>query len=413
VGRVLGGRYLVGPLVGAGAMGRVYRAQHLPLGRTCAIKVIRAPQPGEGARAEDPSAAIARFHVEAVAGGRLDHPNVVRVLDFGSDPDDGLFYLVTEHLEGEDLSDVLDAEGVLPLPRMVAIARQACSGLAHAHERGVVHRDLKPGNLRLVPREDETGRSHERLVLLDFGAAQIEPDEGLPRTRPDLGTPAYMAPEQVRGARVDGRADVYACGVLLFEMATGRLPFERSSAEALAEAHLACEPPRPSSLRPDLDPELEEIILWCLRKDPAERPQSARDLRDALDGLQALRRSRGGSGSHLPVTAPKPTRPKPTRATRAPRFTPGLSFGAGLSLGLLAAIVASTRLGALSPPAPPREAEAEVACMPPVPRPSSVPARPSRPALRAHDDEPGKPAEVEPIGTAAPTARSKDRENHP
>ena len=308
VGRVLGGKYLVGPLVGSGAMGRVYRARHLALSRTCAIKVILYPlhEPGGEAPIEE---AAARFKIEALAASRLDHPNILRVLDFGREVSDGLWYLVTEHLEGEDLEDVIDAERVLAPERIADLMMQACSALQHAHDRGVVHRDLKPQNLRVVLREDEGGRMCETIKIVDFGAAQInggdddEPDREPPSgTRVILGTPAYMAPEQASGCKVDGRADIYACGVLLFEMATGRLPFELSSPIELAEAHIERTPPAPRSFVPDLDPELESIILWCLRKDPAERPQSARELREAL----AAFRSRAEEQAAAPLSQRAP-----------------------------------------------------------------------------------------------------------
>jgi serine/threonine protein kinase len=294
-GRVLGGRYLIGPLVGVGAMGRVYRAHHVELGRTCAVKVMRI-RDGQGADG-DRILAVRRFRREAVAGARLDHPNVLRILDFGFEVGDSLFYLVTEHLDGEDLADVLAAERVLPLERIVEIGIEVTRALAHAHDRGVVHRDVKPENVRVLDERDdgERGPSERktRIKLLDFGAALVRGQSEEPR---GIGTPAYMAPEQISGGEVDGRADVYACGVMLFEMATGRLPFERSSPLALAEAHESEPPPAPRSLRSDVDPRLEEIILWCLRKDPAARPQSARQLGEALASVLRPPESRSSPG---------------------------------------------------------------------------------------------------------------------
>jgi serine/threonine protein kinase len=287
-------------------MGRVYRARHLALGRTCAVKVILYPQHEPGSEAPIAADAAARFKIEAFAASRLDHPNILRVLDFGREVSDGLWYLVTEHLEGEDLEDVIDAERVLAPERIVGLMMQACSALQHAHDRGVVHRDLKPQNLRVVLREDEGGRMCETIKIVDFGAARIDggdADEEPPSgTRVILGTPAYMAPEQASGCKVDGRADIYACGVMLFEMATGRLPFECSSPGELADAHIERTPPAPRSFVPDLDPALESIILWCLRKDPGERPQSARELREALAALRSAPRSRGEERTTGPLS---------------------------------------------------------------------------------------------------------------
>jgi serine/threonine-protein kinase len=296
-------------------MGVVYAAEHLELGRPCAVKVIRGPMESTSGPAttqrvirarpaaqdaahrracrlapssEQPRGdvldAVARFRMEARAASRLDHPNVMRVLDFGRDhdDDDDLYYLVTEQLEGKDLIDVLNAHALLPLPRAIDIARQLCAALAHAHERGVVHRDIKPENLRLVRREADDGRLVEIVKLLDFGTAQID---GVTAGTLVIGTPAYMSPEQAAGAPVDHRSDLYSCGVLLFEMVTGRLPFERGSATELAAAHLGSRPPLPSAINPDVDREVESIVLWCLRKRPAERPQSAREVREALDRI--------------------------------------------------------------------------------------------------------------------------------
>ncbi|WP_437942373.1 serine/threonine-protein kinase [Sorangium sp. So ce341] len=365
-GRLLGGRYLIEQLIGAGAMGRVYRARHLGLGRACAVKIIRERGASPGAaggagrracttracspsRREDPSLrassgvserpstdsrprsggaragdAVLRFHVEAMAASRLDHPNIVRVLDFGCEPSfphgapfagaDGrepeppsLWYLVTEHLDGEDLIDLLNAAPILPAERIVAIMRQLCSALQHAHDAGVIHRDVKPENIRLVPRVDDDGAPFEQVKLLDFGTAKLLHDErsgalaGAPLLaaaaddgRLVIGTPAYMSPEQAAGQPVDARSDIYACGVLLFEMATGRLPFERPTPVALAAAHVDSPPPRPSALHPAIDPDLEALILQCLRKNPDDRPQSARALREALAHI-ALRSRRSAA----------------------------------------------------------------------------------------------------------------------
>jgi eukaryotic-like serine/threonine-protein kinase len=365
-GRLLGGRYLVEHLIGAGAMGRVYRAWHVGLARACAVKVIResacrsrAPSsassrsrtersPGvspcsapEGRCASRPAAtrtkrtkrgrrgsssapsseAVARFHVEARAASRLDHPNIVQLIDFGCEELEcggdapatarggSLWYLVTEHLDGEDLTDLLNAEPILPTARIVAIMRQLCAALQHAHDAGVVHRDVKPENIRLVPRMGDDGTMIEQAKLLDFGTAKLLWDDrscalpsGFPLSELDedggpvvIGTPAYMSPEQAAGQRVDARSDLYACGVLLFEMATGRLPFERATPIALAAAHVECPPPAPSALNGAIDQRLEALILRCLRKSPDERPQSARALREALGRLAAplgARRSR-------------------------------------------------------------------------------------------------------------------------
>ena len=285
---MLGGRYRIGDLLGAGGMGRVFRAVHVELGRPCAVKVIRPPDSGLGS---DWRVARARFRVEALAGARLDHPNVLRVLDFGREPADGLHYLVTEQLEGVDLADVLAAEGPLPAGRIVRIGRGICAALQHAHDRGVIHRDLKPQNVRLVRLTRDDGSVVEEVKLLDFGAALIAGQDlgGSPEGMV-LGTLAYMSPEQAAGAEVDARSDLYALGVVLFELATGRLPARHARA--------------PSALGVSMGPRLEAIILGCLRERPADRPRTAREIRDALDLLPA----RGEPGP--PLLVPEPGEPR-------------------------------------------------------------------------------------------------------
>jgi serine/threonine-protein kinase len=298
-GRILAGRYLIGPRLGSGAMGCVYQARHLELGRICAIKVIRqGVEPEVGETFPCPEDAVARFRIEALAASRLDHPNVLRVLDFGCEPEDCLWFLVTEHLDGEDLADLMGAQGPLSTDVSAAIVRQVCAALQHAHGRGVIHRDIKPRNVRLVRREGDDGRVEASVKLLDFGTAMLLSGPGKEQASDQmlLGTPAYMSPEQASGQVLDGRSDLYACGVMLFEMVTGRLPFERSCPLELAAAHVSTSPPPPRSIRATIDPELEGIILRCLRKNPVHRPQSARELWELLGRLLARPALQGGAG---------------------------------------------------------------------------------------------------------------------
>ncbi|XXY49842.1 serine/threonine-protein kinase [Sorangium sp. So ce269] len=444
-GRLLGGRYLVEQMIGAGAMGRVYRARHVGLERACAVKIIRerAASPrarGEASRACTTRAsaaprrmdldhrgssgvsersrtdersrsggalagdAVRRFHVEALAASRLDHPNIVRVLDFGCEPAEALgaggreaappslWYLVTEHLDGEDLIDLLNAEPILPAERIVAIMRQLCSALQHAHDAGVIHRDVKPENIRLVPRVDDDGAPLEQVKLLDFGTAKLLHDDGsgalagAPRLAvPDedcgrlvIGTPAYMSPEQAAGQAVDARSDIYACGVLLFEMATGRLPFERPTPVALAAAHVDSPPPRPGALHPAIDPDLEALILQCLRKNPDDRPQSARALREALAHIaRRLARSAAASpSSRWRTSAEEAAAGRDAAASRAACATTWVGYRASSTSGSAAldqpcspssprrdASSAPTWVGHRSSPCPPA-ALAELAAPP-------------------------------------------------
>jgi serine/threonine-protein kinase len=217
---------------------------------------------------------------------------VLRVLDFGREPGDGLWYLVTEHLGGCDLADLLATAGRLGTVRAARIGAQIAAALQHAHQRGVIHRDLKPANVRVLggPGDVEGG---EEVKLIDFGTAFIEGVElvgeaGDPLSSPSagatvLGSPAYMSPEQLRGEALDHRSDLYSLGVVLFELVTGSLPFERTSLTSLAAAHLGQRPLRPSAVAGPLDAELEAVILACLRKQPHERPADARVVREALE----------------------------------------------------------------------------------------------------------------------------------
>jgi eukaryotic-like serine/threonine-protein kinase len=288
-GRILAGRYLIGQRLGSGAMGCVYQARHLELGRICAVKVIRQELDAEEERETSPCPddAVARFRIEALAASRLDHPNVLRVLDYGCEPEDNLWFLVTEHLDGEDLADLMAAEGPLSTDVSAGILQQVCAALQHAHGRGVIHRDIKPRNVRIVRREGDDGQVEARVKLLDFGTAMLLSGPGTQPTSDQilLGTPAYMSPEQASGQVLDGRSDLYACGVMLFEMVTGRLPFERSCPLALAAAHVSATPPPPRSIQDTVDADLEDIILRCLRKNPAHRPQNARELWELLGRL--------------------------------------------------------------------------------------------------------------------------------
>jgi serine/threonine-protein kinase len=282
VGRILaGGKYSIGPLIGSGGMGSVYSGVHRALEKTIAIKVLH---PSHRHNAEF----LAAFHREALAASRLDHPNVVQVLDFGQEAD-GLLYITMELLNGTDLRAVLVEAPVQPLGRIVDVMSQVCAALSASHEQNVVHRDIKPENILLVPRRDDDGTQREVVKVCDFGIAEIlgkqSADAGAKRAEV-AGTPDYMSPEQVRATDIDARADIYACGVILFEMATGKVPFhDMETPENIAWAHLEKEPPAPSSINPAIDRHLEAVILKAIRKDPAQRHQTARDLRAELRGL--------------------------------------------------------------------------------------------------------------------------------
>jgi len=230
VGRTIGGKFVIERLLGAGAMGAVYRAHQTALERAVAIKVMH------GELAADPTYA-ARFHREAKAVSRLDHPNLIRVLDYGQEAD-GLLYIAMEFLDGRDLFSVIEEEWPLTHERIVDILSQALSALAEAHDAGVLHRDLKPENIMLLRRKAEDGTPTDIVKVCDFGIAKIvEEAEARPASpRPGgrkltaaglvVGTPGYMAPEQARSEPCDARSDLYSVGVILYQLLTRRLPFE-------------------------------------------------------------------------------------------------------------------------------------------------------------------------------------------
>src|SRR3990170_6102806 len=276
--------------IGAGGMGEVYRGHDEHLGRDVAIKVLPA-----GTLADDPPRK--RFRKEAEALSKLNHPNIQTVHDF--DTQEKVDFLVVEFIPGPTLADKL-AAGALPEKELASLGSQIAAALEEAHERGVVHRDLKPGNIKVTPKG--------QVKVLDFGIAKLlKPSaatattESFTETHGMAGTLPYMAPEQLRGEAVDARTDIWAAGVLLYEMATGRLPFEEQIFSLLSESILHRPPPAPSQLKPGLSPRLEEIILKCLEKEPENRYQSAKEL------LVDLRRLGAPAGS----IAPSPVPPAP------------------------------------------------------------------------------------------------------
>ncbi len=268
-GSLVAGRYRVIGLLGRGGMGEVYRADDLTLGQSVALKFL----PPAFARDAD---RLRRFHQEVRVAREVSHPNVCRVYDVGEA--DGRAFLSMEYVDGEDLASLLRRIGRLPQEKGVEIARQLCAGLAALHERGVVHRDLKPANVML------DGRGRVRLT--DFGLAAVAADVGGREVR--AGTPAYMAPEQLRGERVDVRSDLFALGLVLYEIFTGKRAFVADTPAELERLHRDSSPKSPSTLLPDLDPAIERVISRCLEKDPADRPSSALVVAAALPGGDPL-----------------------------------------------------------------------------------------------------------------------------
>jgi serine/threonine protein kinase len=275
IGRTLPGGYVILDLVGIGGMGRVYRAEQTNLARTVAVKIIHPHLVGE-------ENAAARFITEARAASRLNHPNSVGVIDFGKTPD-GQLYLVMEFLRGRDLARVAYEEGPLPFRRIIDVLRQVLAALSEAHHLEIIHRDLKPENVILEPMR--TGGDFVKVV--DFGLAKMREETRGPQiTSPGIvcGTPEYMSPEQGRGDPLDARSDLYAVGVILFQLLTGRLPFEADSPTQVVLMHLSTPPPDPRKIAPDrMIPEaLVEVVLKALAKEPRDRYPDAEGYREAL-----------------------------------------------------------------------------------------------------------------------------------
>ncbi len=276
VGQTLPGGYHILDLISVGGMGRVYRAEQSVLGRTVAVKIIHPHL------LADENAAL-RFLTEARAASQLNHPNSIAVFDFGR-TDDGQPYLVMEFLRGRDLAHVCFEQGNLPFYRIIDVLCQVLSALSEAHALGIVHRDLKPENVILEPMR----RGGDFVKVLDFGLAKLKADAQAPRnvTSPGIvcGTPDYMAPEQGRGDAIDGRSDLYAVGIMLFQLLTGRLPFEADSPTQVVMMHLTVPVPDPRELAPErgIPDSLAEIVFKALRKNPQDRYQEAEEFADAL-----------------------------------------------------------------------------------------------------------------------------------
>ena len=267
LGTLVAGRYRLEARIGAGALSVVYRARHVLIGREFAIKVLPLGLPGrDGFRAW--------FLREARAANLVNHPNVVEIYDSG-ETDEGLVYLVMELLVGERLSDRI-AGGPLAARESFSIVEQVASALSRAHQLGVVHRDLKPEHVFLVERGGRSGI----VKLIDFGLARVDREGRLGPAGAILGTPEYFAPEQARGEEAGPEADLYSLGIVLFEMLTGRLPFESDNPSRLAECHRSVPAPDPRLFRADLDPDAAAVTLRLLEKDPRRRYGDAHHVRD-------------------------------------------------------------------------------------------------------------------------------------
>ena len=365
IGSVVDGRYKILDPMAAGSMGVVYRAERVPVGKPVAIKFLHA------AFAGDPEF-LGRFERETRVMSKLTHPHCVSVVDFGVAA--GEPYLVMDFVSGTTLAAILDEAEHLAVPRALAITRQVLAGLAHAHGQGIVHRDIKPANLMIT---DEIGTG-EHVRILDFGLARLRGALNANATQSNVvvGTPSYMAPEQTVDAAVDARADLYAVGVVLYEMITGDKPFRAENTLELFAMHRGAPVPRLADRAPvgaAVPSGLQAILDRALAKDPEDRYQNAIEFADAIDALT--------SAPLQPVALPPPPRDASSRTTSIPRR--GSAFGTWLLL-LTAGALASAWYLVREPEEPP----------PPAPR-STTPA--------ATATTPREPV-VAPPAPAAPTA---------
>ena len=331
--RILAGRYQLSRPLGSGGMGRVLSGTDRVLERRVAVKIL-APH-----LAQDDKA-VSRFRREARSAAGLAHPSIVSVYDSGSE--NGWHYLVMEHVEGRTLGQILREEGPLHPRRAAEIAADLARALADAHRAGIVHRDVKPGNVMIT--------SEGQVKVVDFGIAAAVSSETATETATVLGTVSYLAPEQVQGRPPDPRSDLYALGVVLFEMLTGRTPFTAETPLAVAYKHVEEPPVAPSSVNPDVPPALDAVVLRAMAKDPEDRYPSAEALLHELEefltnpeidpaATAALARSWAEGSEDTPVGV---IGPGAHRAPRSKRWLVVAAIAAALAAAIPTALILSS-----------------------------------------------------------------------
>jgi eukaryotic-like serine/threonine-protein kinase len=308
IDRVLNGRYRVSSLLGEGGMAMVYEAEDLLLGRRVAVKILREQYASD-------RGFLARFQREARAAASLSHPNIVAVYDVGSEA--GTQYIVMELVPGRTLKEIIDEQAPLAAARIVDLGRQICDALEYAHRYGIVHRDVKPHNI-LVTRDG-------RAKIADFGIAVALGGSSLTEPGYVVGSAHYVSPEQASGEPATSCSDVYSTGIVLYEMATGRLPFDGDSSVVVALKHLQEQPAPPRRLNPRMPESLQRVILTAMAKDPGDRFSSGAEMAEAL---MATARAGFEATQPQPAVSRKPARPEPSPpATQAPPQREGRSSG--------------------------------------------------------------------------------------
>jgi len=325
----IAGRYRLENRLGYGGMSTVHRALDLRLERQVAVKLLAE-------HLADEPAFVSRFQREAQAAARLVHPNIVQVFDSGRDEQTGQYFIVMEYIEGSSGAEILRDQGWVEVDEALAIIEQACEGLYYAHRNGVVHRDVKPGNL-LRSREGE-------VKLADFGIAKATEQSSITQVGSVLGTAAYLAPEQARGEEAGPSADLYALGVVTYQLISGRLPYDAGSLTELALKQQQESPPRLDTLVAAVGPELGEAVAIALALDPRDRYQTAREMRRGLsDGAHGI---------------PPAVGQRPVRGAPATQATSVLSAGAPASAETRVVAPRRPRAGSAAPRSRPAAAAA-------------------------------------------------------
>ena len=395
-GSMIRGKYRILGKLGQGGMATVYKALHVGFDEVCALKVINQEL------ASDLSF-VKRFGQEAALTRRLQHPNAVRVEDIDQ-ADDGRPFMVMEFIEGESLKDVIQHQAPLPAPRACRIAKQVAAALDAAHRLGMIHRDIKPGNILLTP--PVAGAGEELAKVLDFGIAKMKEAHlaagaaTLTRTGTSIGTPAYMSPEQAMGKTgegMDGRADLYSLGVVMYEMLTGELPIQAESEVQMLIGQISTAPEPIRARRPDLPGGIGAVVMRCLEKDPARRPASGAALIAQIESCE-IGGAAGTAPDDVPTVATQRPAPleaaSPAPARRSTRFVPAAALAAFVAIVIAGGTwyrESRRKQVARSPVAVP-----PVAASQPAPQDRPIPAPPPAPA---------QPQQIRPPAPAATKSR--------
>lgn len=304
IGTTIAGRYVIERVIGEGGMATVYGATHKLVDRPCAVKVMNAQMATDATVRE-------RFRREAKSAQSLAHPNVIEIFDQGETPD-GTPYIVMELLSGKTLAEIIEKSGKLAMQRAIPAMIQVARGIARAHDLGVVHRDLKPENIFVTARPDGS----DLVKILDFGIARSRGDSRLTNAGELFGTPQYLAPERIVGGEAGPSVDLYALGVIFFEMTTGKLPFEAKDPTTFLIKHMKEQPPRPRSLEPRIPEKLEALVMQLLEKDPKARPVDAHRIEQDLVVL----------AQSLGIAVPREPEEDPASSREPPKSLPAVGL---------------------------------------------------------------------------------------